>query len=132
MKKIFSRLGDGWAIELTEAELMKDIVDGSTEAARDAGVDPLSDDNINHIFDICKNVHKICGVERGCEVITTFDGPTIEIKHAGIIANRQQALQIFERCLGRIPWSFPTWTTATNLQKPLFTTMYLFLNSPSY
>ena len=27
MQKIFSRLGDGWAIELTEAELMQDIVD---------------------------------------------------------------------------------------------------------
>ena len=37
MQKIFSRLGDGWAIELTEAELMKDIVAGSTKAADDAG-----------------------------------------------------------------------------------------------
>lgn len=100
MQKVFSRQGDGWAIELTEAQLMQDIVDGSSEAADAAGIAPLSDDEINHIFDICKNVHKITGVERGCEVITTFDGPTIEIRHAGIIANRQQALQIFERCLG--------------------------------
>ena len=30
MQKIFSRLGDGWAIELTEAVLMNDIVAGST------------------------------------------------------------------------------------------------------
>jgi len=88
MQKIFSRLGDGWAIELTEAELMKDIVNGSTKAAGDAGIAPLSDDETNHLFDICKNVHKISGVARGCEVITTFDGPTIEIRHAGIIANR--------------------------------------------
>jgi dimethylamine--corrinoid protein Co-methyltransferase len=100
MQKVFSRMGDGWATELSEAELMKDIVDGSTRAAGDAGIDPLTTEEIDHIFDICKNVHKITGVAHGSEVITTFDGPTIEIRHAGIIANRQQALQIFERCLG--------------------------------
>ena len=61
MKKIFSRLGDGWRIMLTEAELMNDIVEGSTLAARDANIDPLSDDDIKHLFDICKNVHKITG-----------------------------------------------------------------------
>ena len=27
MQKFFSRLSDGWAVELTKAELMKDIVD---------------------------------------------------------------------------------------------------------
>jgi dimethylamine--corrinoid protein Co-methyltransferase len=58
MQKIFSRLGDGWAIELTEAELMTDIVAGSTKAADDAGIAPLSDDETTHLFDICKNVHK--------------------------------------------------------------------------
>ena len=127
MQKIFSRLGDGWAIELTEAELMKDIVDGSTKAADDAGIAPLSDDETNHLFDICKNVHKISGVARGCEVITTFDGPTIEIRHAGIIANRQQALQIFERCLGadtiefsHVDYSYKPAKTVVHEDLPLF------------
>jgi len=127
MQKFFSRLGDGWAIELTEVELMNDIVVGSTEAARDAGVDPLSDDDIKHLFDICKNVQKISGVERGCEVITTFDGPTIEIRHAGIIANRQQALQIFERCLGadtmefsHVDYSYKPSKTVVHEDLPLF------------
>ncbi len=50
MEKIFSQLGDGWAIELTETELMRDIVDGSTKAARDAGIAPLSDDETNWEF----------------------------------------------------------------------------------
>ena len=36
MQKVFSRMGDGWATELSEAELMKDIVDGSARAAGDA------------------------------------------------------------------------------------------------
>jgi dimethylamine--corrinoid protein Co-methyltransferase len=127
MQKIFSRLGDGWAIELTEAELMKDIVDGSTKAAADAGITPLSDDETTHLFGICKNVHKITGVERGREVITTFDGPTIEIRHAGIIANRQQALQIFERCLGadtiefsHVDYSYKAAKTVVHEDLPLF------------
>ena len=34
MSKIYSRLGDGWATELTEAELMKDIVDYSYKPSK--------------------------------------------------------------------------------------------------
>jgi dimethylamine--corrinoid protein Co-methyltransferase len=139
MQKIFSRLGDGWAIELTEAELMRDIVDGSTKAATDAGIAPLSDDETNHLFDICKNVHKITAVARGCEVITTFDGPTIEIRHAGIIANRQQALQIFERCLGadtiefsHVDYSFKPAKTVVHEDLPLFEQSQLLMVIPLF
>jgi dimethylamine--corrinoid protein Co-methyltransferase len=139
MQKVFSRQGDGWAIELTEAQLMQDIVDGSSQAADVAGIAPLSDDEINHIFDICKNVHKITGVARGCEVITTFDGPTIEIRHAGIIANRQQALQIFERCLGadtiefsHVDYSYKAAKTVVHEDLPLFEQSQLLLVIPLF
>ena len=127
MQKVFSRMGDGWATELTEADLMTDIEDGSSRAASDANIDPLSTEEIAHIFDICRNVHKITGVSRGCEVVTTFDGPTIEIRHAGIIANRQQALQFFERCLGadtmefsHVDYSFKPAKTIVHEDIPLF------------
>jgi len=139
MQKVFSRQGDGWAIELTEAQLMQDIVDGSSQAADVAGIAPLSDDEINHIFDICKNVHKITGVARGCEVITTFDGPTIEIRHAGIIANRQQALQIFERCLGadtiefsHVDYSYKPAKTVVHEDLPLFEQSQLLMVIPLF
>ena len=46
MTKIYSRLGDGWVTELTEAELMKDIVDGTQAAADNAKIDVLSDDTL--------------------------------------------------------------------------------------
>lgn len=132
-------MGDGWAIELTEAALMQDIVDGSTTAADAAGITPLDDDEINHIFDICKNVRKITGVERGGEVITTFDGPTIEIRHAGIIANRQQALQIFERCLGadtiefsHVDYSYKPAKTVVHEDLPLFEQSQLLMVIPLF
>ena len=100
MTKIYTRLGDGWATELTEAELMQDIVDGTQAAAENARIDSLSSEEVDHLFDICKSGDRRTSVERGFEIVTTYDGPTIEIRHAGIIANRQQALQIFERCFG--------------------------------
>jgi len=132
-------MGDGWAIELTEAALMQDIVDGSAAAADAAGIVPLDDDEINHIFDICRNVRKITGVERGCEVITTFDGPTIEIRHAGIIANRQQALQIFERCLGadtiefsHVDYSYKPAKTVVHEDLPLFEQSQLLMVIPLF
>ena len=139
MQKVFSRMGDGWATELSEAELMKDIVDGSTRAAGDAGIDPLTTEEIDHIFDICKNVHKITGVAHGSEVITTFDGPTIEIRHAGIIANRQQALQIFERCLGadtmefsHVDYSYKPSKTVVYEDLPLFEQSQLLMVIPLF
>ena len=58
MGKIYSRLGDGWVTELTETELMKDIVNGTQSAAKNAQIDPLIDDEINHLFDICKSGDK--------------------------------------------------------------------------
>jgi dimethylamine---corrinoid protein Co-methyltransferase len=100
MAKIFSRLGDGWVTELSEAQLMQDIVDGTRQAAENAKIDILSDDEIHHLHDICKSEEKLVGVDRGLEIVTTYDGPTIEIRHAGVIANRQQALQIYERFFG--------------------------------
>ena len=139
MQKIFSRQGDGWAVELTEAELMQDIVDGSNDAADAAGIAPLSDDEIKHLFNICKNVHKITGVDRGSEVITTFDGPTIEIRHAGIIANRQQALQIFERCFGadtiefsHVDYSYKPAKTVVHEDLPLFEQSQLLMVIPLF
>lgn len=127
MAKIFSRTGDGWATELTEAELMKDIVDGTRDAAENARIAPLSDDEIDHLYDICKSGDKLTGVERGVEIVTTYDGPTIEIRHAGIIANRQQALQIFERCFGadtmefsHVDYSYKPSKSVVHEDLPLF------------
>ena len=44
MKKYFSRLGDGHPIEMTENEIMADLVAGSEDAAARGEVSPLSED----------------------------------------------------------------------------------------
>ena len=139
MAKIFSRLGDGWITELTEVELMRDIENGTQEAAEQAKINPLSSDEVTHIYDICKAVHKITGVDKGCEIVTTFDGPTIEIRHLGIIANRQQSLQIFERCFcadtiefSHVDYSFKPVKPIVYADIPLFEQAQLFMVIPLF
>lgn len=100
MSKIQSRMGDGWTTEFDEAELQQELEDGTRQAASQGDVDPLTDDDLKHLLDICKSGYKISGVERGREVVLTYDGPTFEIRRLGIVANRQTALQIYERCFG--------------------------------
>ena len=100
MTKIFSRLGDGFATFLTEAELMKDLEEGTQDASERGNVQALSDEEIRHLFEICKSIHKISGVEKGCEVIMTYDGGTNKIPRLGINTGRLQTLQIYERCFG--------------------------------
>ena len=139
MSKIFSRMGDGWAMEMTTAELMADIEAGTRDAAEQAGIDPMAADEIDHLFDICRSVHKITGVERGREVVMTYDGPTIEIRHLGVIANRQQALQIFERCFGsdsiefsHVDYSFKPAKSIAYADLPLFEQVQLLLLIPLF
>jgi dimethylamine--corrinoid protein Co-methyltransferase len=139
MAKIFSRTGDGWVTELTEVELMQDIVDGTREASENGNVDPLSDEEMAHLYDLCKSVHKITGVGKGREVITTYDGPTIEIRHAGIIANRQVALQMFERCFGadtiefsHVDYSYKPSKSVVHEDLPLFEQAQLLMVIPLF
>jgi len=64
MSKIVTRMGDGFTVERTEAELMKDIEDGTREASERAKVPALSSDEMKHLFEICKTSQKITGVEK--------------------------------------------------------------------
>lgn len=100
MGKIFSRRGDGFAVYLTQAELMKDLEDGTQDASERGKIPPLTDEEVKHLFDICKSIHKISGVEKGHEVIMTYDGGTNKIPRLGINTGRLQTLQIYERCFG--------------------------------
>ena len=100
MSKIFSRMGDGFATFLTEAELRKDLEEGTQNASEMGNIPRLTDDEINHLYDICEGIHKISGVEKGREVIMTYDGGTNKIPRLGINTGRLQTLQIYERCFG--------------------------------
>ena len=97
---IKTRMGDGWPVELSESDLRQDLEDGTLEAAEQGQMEPLSEDELVYLSVICKSGDKMCGVKRGREVVLSYDGPSFEIRRLGIVANRQTALQTYERCFG--------------------------------
>ncbi|MBM9615897.1 hypothetical protein JWJ90_16630 [Desulfobulbus rhabdoformis] len=100
MGKILTRYGDGFKVELSEDEVREDIIEGTNDAASRAGVDPLKEDEIEHLLDIFKNPDKVVSVEDGKEVVMTYDGMSSKIRRAHITIDRVQSLQVFERAMG--------------------------------
>jgi dimethylamine--corrinoid protein Co-methyltransferase len=99
-KKYTTRMGDGFAIELTEDEIKRDIEDGTADAAERGKIQPLSDDDQRHLLDIFKCPDKFVGVERGREVVLSYDSGTTKFKRVNVTVSKIQSLQIYERILG--------------------------------
>ena len=100
MKKYLVRMGDGFLVELGEAEIRKDLEEGTKDAAERAAVPPLSEDELNHLFDIYSSPAKFVSVDIGNEVVLTYDAGTLKIRRVGIDVGRIHALQIYEKLLG--------------------------------
>jgi dimethylamine--corrinoid protein Co-methyltransferase len=62
-KKYFTRLGDGSAMYMTEAEMREDIDAGIADAVKRAKVPPLTDDDIEKLIEILTIPGVIVGVE---------------------------------------------------------------------
>lgn len=100
MSKIITRMGDGFSVEMDENELMEDIEDGVLDAVERGEIPVLSDEEKKHLLEICKSTCSISGVEKGYEVIMTYDGGSNKISKLGIKTGRLQVLQTYERCFG--------------------------------
>ncbi|SDO67980.1 dimethylamine:corrinoid methyltransferase [Desulforhopalus singaporensis] len=100
MSKIFSRYGDGTPFETTEKELMEDLVAGTQDAAERGKIDPLSQDDLDHIADIMKCRYTAVGVDPGYECVLTYDGAPIKLIRTNVNVDRLQALQIYEKLMG--------------------------------
>ena len=100
MGKIKTRMGDGFKVEMTEAEVREDLEVGTKDAAERAGVSPLSDDELKYLYEIFECPYKVVGVEEGKEVVLSYDSSNTKIKRAQITASKIQSLQILERALG--------------------------------
>ena len=100
MSKITTRMGDGFKIELTESEIKQDIEEGMMNAAERGQINPLSEDETEHLLNIIMCPDKSVGVERGREVILTYDSGTTKFKRVNVSVSKIQSLQIYERILG--------------------------------
>ena len=49
MGKIQTKTGDGWPLELTEAQMMKEIEEGTMDASERGGIPPISEDEKRHL-----------------------------------------------------------------------------------
>lgn len=100
MSKIFTRMGDGSPVELTEAELRQDIEDGIQTAVDKAGVPELGQEEIEYLMDLFKRTDRFVGVPRGKEVVMSYDAATLKIKRHSLLEDRVSSLMIYEKLLG--------------------------------
>jgi len=100
MERTLSRLGDGSVIQLTESELRCDLEEGTKDAATAGKVDPLTEDELDHLFDIYSSPVRVTGVEPGREIVLSYDSPTLKVRRVGIDSGRIHALQMYEKLLG--------------------------------
>ena len=100
MKKILTRYGDNFVYETTESEIRKDIEDGVDDAAKRAKIPPISQDEMDYLYEIVACPYKIVSVEPGNEVVVSFDAGTLKLcVRNGIPMDRLQAILTQERAL---------------------------------
>ncbi len=139
MEKFVTRLGDGFRIEMTEAEIKQDLEEGTGDAAERAGVFPLTEDELQYLLEIFECPDKSVGVERGKEVVLTYDSGSTKIKRAHISVSKIQSLQIFERAFGadtlelaHIDYSFKPVKPIVVFEKPILEQALLMTIAPMF
>lgn len=125
MGKVYTRMGDGSLVEVSLDEIRRDLEEGTQDAAGRGKIPPLARDELEHLLDICCAQDKFTAVERGKEIIITFDGGTNKIKYLGIPIARIQRIQTHERAfcsdtmeLSHYDYSFKPIKTIVHQEQP--------------
>jgi len=139
MTTIFSRLGDGSPIEMTESELQRDLEEGTADAADRGKIPPLAKDELDHLFDIFASPMRFVSVERGKEVVLTYDAATLKIRRVGIAVDRIQAVQIYEKLLGadsvdfcHVDYSYKAVKPIVGMEQPVLEQVLLVSHVPVF
>jgi dimethylamine--corrinoid protein Co-methyltransferase len=100
-KKFFTRMGDGSIVFMTEKEIRDDILDGVSDAARRGKIEPLTVDEMNHIYDVCTMPGGVVGVSPEDTVVSTSDSGSDKVStKCSIPVDRSINAMIHERLLG--------------------------------
>ncbi len=139
MAKYFTRYGDGTPTEFSEKELMEDLVAGTEDAADRGNIPTLSDDELKHLFDIFAGPDAFMSVERGREVIMSYDAGTLKIRRVGVNVDRIQALQIYEKIMGadtmelsHVDYSFKPIKPIVTMEQPILEQALLTTHIPLF
>ncbi len=63
MVEILTRFGDGSPVALSQTGLSRDLKESTSDAADRGSVDPLSEDELKHLFDIFASPYRFVSVE---------------------------------------------------------------------
>ncbi len=100
MAKYATRMGDGFRVEMTEDDMRRDIEQGTQDAARRGKINALGDDHLKYLLEIFKSPDRSVGVERGKEVVLSYDSGTTKFNRCNVSVSKIQSLQIYERLMG--------------------------------
>lgn len=101
MEKFHTRMGDGSVVYMTEEEIRKDIQEGVEDAAMRGKIPPLSQAEMDRIYEIVTMKGNIVGVEPGQEIVTTNDSGADKVgAKTGVPVERITQALIHERVLG--------------------------------
>jgi dimethylamine--corrinoid protein Co-methyltransferase len=139
MGKVLTRYGDGTPLEMSEEELMEDLLVGSQDAAERGQIDPLTQSEIEHLADIFKCPFRFLSIEPGNEVILTYDAATLKIRRVGVNVDRIQALQIYEKIMGadtmelnHVDYSFKPVKQIITMEQPILEQALLVTHIPLF
>jgi dimethylamine---corrinoid protein Co-methyltransferase len=94
-----TRMGDGTFVELSDAAVRSEVEQGVEIAAKKAKCPPLTADDIDRLVDIICEPRKFVSVERGNELVLTYDSQPLKFTRLGLPISRPQILQTYERVL---------------------------------
>ena len=88
-----TRMGDGSLVDMTRSQIRAEIEDGTQAAAKRGKVEPLAQDELDHLLDIFASASRFTGVDIGDEVILSQDG-TGQPQQGGTVDALYQTEQI--------------------------------------
>ncbi len=96
---VLTRMGDGAFVKMTESEVRKEVEAGVEEAVKKAKCSPLTEDDIKRLIEIICEPRKFVSVERGNELVLTYDSQPLKFTRLGLPIAMPQILQTYERGL---------------------------------
>jgi dimethylamine--corrinoid protein Co-methyltransferase len=131
MGKIFARYGDGTPTEMSTSELRADLEAGTEDAADRGKIPPLSEDELNHLFDIFSSPYKFISVEPGQEIVLTYDGAHVKMRRHGLNVERIQGLRIYEKVM-HVDYSFKSIKPIVTFEQPVMEQALLVTHAPLF
>ena len=100
MSNFFTRMGDGSALWSSEEEIRADLDAGMKDAAKRGKIPELTVEEMERLYAIITAPNKIVSVERGNEVVHSFDAGTLKFGiRGGVPVDRLGTILAHERAM---------------------------------